>query len=91
MPAAASESYLDPSREPLANYPEHFIDTADLAPNTRRAYRSVARRLIVPHIGAVPLGKLTGRRVQGLYNAAHETTYGAQVQAVMSRAAAGRP
>jgi integrase len=46
----------------------------------------VARRLIVPHIGAVPLGKLTGRHVHDLYNVVRETTYGMQVQAVMTGA-----
>ena len=81
-----SGTYLEPSREPLSSHLAHFIDTADLAPNTRKAYMSVTRRLIVPHIGAVPLGKLTGRHVQDLYNAARETTYGAQVRAVVSGA-----
>lgn len=81
-----SGTYLEPSRETVASYLEHFVTTADIAPNTRRAYRTAINRLIVPQIGAVPLGKLTGRHVQDVYNLTRETTYGTQVQAVLSGA-----
>ena len=81
-----SGTYFEPSTEPFGQYLEHYFATADLAPNTRRSYRSVARRLIVPQIGAVPLGRLTGRHVQDLYNAVRETTYGTHVQAVVTGA-----
>jgi integrase len=79
-------SYLEPSKEPFGAYLLHYLETADLAPRTRAAYGLVIRRLVAPRLGAVPLGKLTGRHVQDLYNAVRETSYAQQVQAVVSGA-----
>lgn len=79
-------TYLEPSKERLAVFLDHWLETADLAPNTRKAYRGVVKRLIAPRLGDVPLGKLTGRHVQALYNDVRDTTYAVQVQAVMTGA-----
>ncbi|MDI3340538.1 MAG: site-specific integrase, partial [Sphaerobacter sp.] len=84
--AWATGTYLEPSKEPFGRYLEHWLETADLAPNTRKSYEGVARRRIIPMIGAVPLGKLTGRHVQEVYNAARGTSYAVQVQAVTNGA-----
>ena len=75
---------VEPSKDPVAVQIAHWLDTANLAPNTLKAYQGVVRRIIVPRIGAVPLGKLTGRHVQDLYNSLRETSYAVQVQAVIS-------
>src|SRR5579875_88462 len=61
--------YHEPSVEAVATHLAHWLDTADMAPNTRKSYAGVIRRLINPAIGSVTLGKLTGRDVQSLYNA----------------------
>ncbi|WP_040666759.1 tyrosine-type recombinase/integrase, partial [Nitrolancea hollandica] len=79
-------SYIEPSNEPFGSYLRHYLETADMAPNTRKSYAGVVRRIIVPSIGAVPLGKLSGRHVQELYNAVRDSSYAVQVQAVVSGA-----
>ena len=84
--ALASGSFAEPAKIPFADYLEHYLETADLAPRTRAAYRLVVRALVAPRLGAIPLGKLTGWHVQELYNAVRETSYAQQVQAVVSGA-----
>ena len=79
-------TYLEPSRDPVTTQLTHWLETASLAPNTRKSYAGVVRRLIVPQIGAIELGRLNGRHVQDLYNAVRDTSYAVQVQAVMSGA-----
>jgi integrase len=42
-------------------------ENADISPNTRDTDRTVVEAWIVPHIGDVPLQKVTGRVLDGLY------------------------
>lgn len=41
--------------------------TADLSPTTAYEYRRLIDRLIVPELGKIPLGELTGRRIDQFY------------------------
>jgi len=79
-------TYVEPSKEAFGAYLAHYLETADLAASTKKAYQLVIRRLIAPRLGAIPLGKLTGRQVQELYNAVRSTSYAQQVQTVVSGA-----
>ncbi|CCF83603.1 tyrosine-type recombinase/integrase [Nitrolancea hollandica] len=79
-------SYQRPSTEPFASYLDHWLDTHDMAPASRRAYEGVIRRWIVPKLGNVPLSQLTGRHVQDLYNQARGSSSINQIQAVISGA-----
>ncbi len=75
---------VEPSKDPVAKLIGHWLETANLAPNTLKSYEGVARRIINPKIGAIQLGKLNGRHVQDLYNSVRESSYTVQVQAVVS-------
>ena len=62
-------TFTRPSAELLEGYLTHWLATrSDLAPATRIRYDAVIRVHIVPALGTVALGKLTGRHIQQLYN-----------------------
>jgi hypothetical protein len=63
--------YVRPSELTVAGYLlEEWLpsrENADVSPNTRDTDRTVVEAWIVPHIGKVPLPKVTGRVLDGLY------------------------
>lgn len=73
---------MDPLRSILA----HWLETARLADNTRRAYERAIRLTINPAIGDVALSRLTGRQVQELYNQPRGRSAAIQVQAALNGA-----
>lgn len=79
-------AFADPGKLTVRDAITHYLATADLAPNSRRAYEGAARRIVLPRIGGVPLAKLTGRQITELYVAVRGTGYGALVQAVVTGA-----
>jgi len=64
-------TYVAPERLTVAEYligewlPSRA--NADISPNTRDTDRTVVEAWILPHIGDVPLQKLTGKSLDGLY------------------------
>jgi integrase len=68
---AARGRYVPPAKLTVGEYlvgewlPSR--DNADVSPSTRDTDRTVIEAWIVPHIGGVPLQKLTGKALDGLY------------------------
>lgn len=62
--------YVEPSRMTLEEWlVEHWLPVAKtrVKPTTHRAYRSAIRHHIVPHLGGMQLGQLTGQMLIRLY------------------------
>src|ERR671932_271635 len=68
-------SYIELSNEPFGSYLEHYLETADPAANIHKSYAGVVHWIIVPRICAVPLGKLSWRQIQDLYDAVRDSSY----------------
>lgn len=59
--------WIEPSRQPLREYLETWLDGLRLAPSTMASYRKNIRLHVVPYIGALPLASLTSARLTALY------------------------
>lgn len=62
--------YVEPSRMTLEEWMlDHWLPVAEtrVKPTTLRAYRSATRHHVVPYMGGVQLGKLTGQMLIRLY------------------------
>jgi integrase-like protein len=59
--------WIEPSKQPLADWLETWVSGLDIAPSTKARYRSDIRSHIVPYIGAVPLASLTSAKLTALY------------------------
>jgi integrase len=68
---AARGRYVAPRKLTVADYLlGEWLESrqnADISPNTRDTDHTVVRSWIVPHIGDIPLQKLTGRALDALY------------------------
>jgi integrase len=68
---AARGRYVEPSKLTVTEYLlDEWLpsrENADISPNTRDTDRTVVEAWIVPHIGDVPLQRLTGKALDGLY------------------------
>jgi integrase len=69
---AARGRYVAPGRMTVADYlTSEWLparENADISPNTRDVERLMVNAWVLPHIGDVPLQKLTARRLDGLYS-----------------------
>ena len=64
---AGKGEWIEPSKQPVAEWLETWLGTLDLAPSTLASYRTNIRSHIVPYIGGVPLASLTSARLTALY------------------------
>ena len=78
--------YQEPCLEPLRTILAHWLETARLADNSRRAYEQAIRLTINPAIGDVALSRLSGRQVQELYNQPQGKSRAIHVQAALNGA-----
>lgn len=78
--------YQEPSREPVSAIIQHWLETARLAENSRRAYERAKRLVIDPAIGSIAVSRLTGRMVQDLYNEPRGRSAAMHVQATLNGA-----
>jgi len=62
-------TYIEPSRETLAEYLKHWLKTYAVkkAPSTYNGYRRIVERHINPCLGHIPLLKLHPMHIQGYY------------------------
>ena len=65
---ARKAEWIEPSRQPVAEWLETWVSGLRIAPSTKAAYRSNIRSHITPYIGAVPLASLTSARLTALYS-----------------------
>jgi integrase len=65
--------WIDPSKQPLADYLTTWLDGLRLAPNTMAKYRSHVRNHIIPYIGIIPLASLTSIRLTAHYRELEES------------------
>ncbi len=59
--------WIEPSKQPLAEWLETWLDGLRIQPSTRARYGHDIRSHIVPYIGAVPLASLTSAKLDALY------------------------
>ncbi|BDG62318.1 site-specific integrase [Caldinitratiruptor microaerophilus] len=62
---------VEPSRETLGQFLARWLETTvahEVKATTLQNYQDIVRAYIAPHIGAVPLQKITPPQVQGLYH-----------------------
>jgi integrase len=59
--------WIEPSKQPLAEYLMTWLDGLRIAPSTQAGYRTNVLNHVVPYIGAVPLASLTSARLTALY------------------------
>jgi len=64
---AGKGEWIEPSKQPVAEWLETWLGTLDLAPSTLAGYRTNVRNHVMPYIGAVPLASLTSARLTALY------------------------
>jgi len=66
---------LEPTRMTVAEYlqAQWLPSLHDLRPNTRLSYETLARRHVVPHVGQIPLTKLTTEDCDRLYTLLGQT------------------
>jgi hypothetical protein len=59
--------FIDPSKQPLGEYPGEWAGGLRLEPSTMASYRKNIRLHITPYLGGVPLASLTTTRIDALY------------------------
>jgi integrase len=64
---AAKGGWVEPSKQPVADYLTTWLDGLRLAPSTLASYRKNIRLHVVPYIGGLPLASLTSARLTALY------------------------
>jgi integrase len=64
---AARGELVDPSRQPVGDYLEEWLDGLRLAPSTVASYRKNVRLHVRPRLGTVPLSMLTTEKINLLY------------------------
>jgi integrase len=62
-----SEGFQEPSKQLVGDYLAMWLDGLRLAPQTMSSYRRLVRLHMTPHIGNIPLARLTPTRVKALY------------------------
>jgi integrase len=67
--------WIEPSKQPLAEWLETWVDGLRIQPSTRARYRHDIRSHIVPYIGAVPLASLTSAKLDALYRELEQSGY----------------
>jgi integrase len=67
LAASARGQFTEPSRQPLGEYLETWLDGLRLAPSTVASYRKNIRLHVIPYIGGLPLASLTPKRLAALY------------------------
>jgi hypothetical protein len=56
-----------PSKKTVGRWGDEHLDSLRLAPSTDASYRKLWRLYIKPHLGEVPLDKLTGTAITTMY------------------------
>jgi integrase len=56
-----------PSKKTVGQWGDEWLDSLRLAPSTMASYRKLWRLYIKPHLGSVPLDKLTGTAITTMY------------------------
>lgn len=59
--------WIEPSKQPTAEYLETWLAGLRVAPSTLASYRKNIRLHVTPYIGSVPLASLTSARIKALY------------------------
>lgn len=59
--------WIDPSRQPLAEYLRTWIDGLRIAPGSVTTYQNLAENHVIPYIGSTPLASITSARLTKLY------------------------
>ena len=70
---AGKGEWIEPSKQPVAEWLETWLDGLRLAPGTMAGYRGKVRNHVVPYIGAMPLASLTSARLTALYRELEES------------------
>ncbi len=65
--ADKNDGFQEPSKQLLKDYLAHWLDGLRLAPQTVSSYRRLVRLHMSPHIGQIPIGRLTPARIRELY------------------------
>jgi integrase len=65
---ASKGDWIEPSKQPVAEYLATWLDGLRLAPSTVASYRKNVRLHVVPYIGSLPLSGVTSTRLTALYN-----------------------
>jgi integrase len=65
--------WIDPSKQPLADYLNTWLAGLRRGPNTMAKYHAHARNHVIPYIGAIPLASLTSARLTALYKELEES------------------
>ena len=70
-------AYIEPTKLTLGEYLEKWLDETERGrlAHTTYTYRSIVSNRIIPHLGSVPLAKLTPLDVQACYRALGEAGY----------------
>jgi integrase len=68
---AAGGMMVEPTRQTVEAYLKQWLESArpTIRKNTHRSYEGIIRNHVSPHIGTIPLSKLTPAGIQGLYSA----------------------
>jgi integrase len=64
---AGKGEWIEPSKQPIGEYVDTWLDGLRLAPSTMASYRKNIRLHVKPYIGDVPIGSLTSARLTKLY------------------------
>lgn len=65
--------WIDPSKQPVAEYLDTWLDGLRLAPSTVASYRKNVRLHVSPYIGTLPLASVTSTRLTKLYRELEES------------------
>jgi integrase len=65
--AADKGAYIEPSKRTVGSWLDEWAGSLGLAPSTVASYRRNLRLHVLPHIGGVPLARLTSTRLSTLY------------------------
>jgi len=65
--------WIEPSKQPVADWLETWVTGLRIAPSTKASYRTIIRCHVVPYIGHLPLASLTSARLTALYRQLEES------------------
>lgn len=67
------QEWIDPSKQPLAEYVRTWIDGLRVEPGSTSTYQNIAESHVIPYIGKVPLASVTSARLSKLYRDLEES------------------
>jgi integrase len=70
---AGKGDWIEPSKQPVAEYLNTWLDGLRRAPGTVARYRGMVRNHVIPYIGHLPLASLTSVKLTALYRKLEES------------------